>query len=138
MDANEGQFRQWEHRFDCALSAAQAQLRAVDIRLEDHSVRRRERGEYLRWDHEFTRSRELEIETAQVRLRMSFLEPIEESSVNMVRMWCCAEQFRPGQISRIRQIIDRGVPESALATFNLGDFVIQEVRNAARLINHMI
>jgi hypothetical protein len=138
MTPGESKFREFEIILHPCVRDAGAQLQAFDIQVKDLSVRHHQRGEYLRWDYEFTRSWELELETAQVRLNLFFLEPVTEIDPVKVQKWCCAEQFRPGQISRIREVIQGDVLMPAVTSSELGDFIIREVRNAARIVGQEV
>ena len=138
MSAGEVKFREAEKALDAAVRDAGAHLAAVGVGVQDRSLRQHQRGEYLSWIYEFTRVWELDVETAQVRVSLSFGEPVYATDAIEVRVWRCAEQFRPGQVSRIREVSETVVQLQALSDSRLGDLVVQEIEKGAHVLRQAL
>jgi hypothetical protein len=134
MTSGEIKFREIEQALDAAVRKAEARLQALGVHVEDRSLRQHQHGEYLSWRYQFTRAWELELETAQVRLSLSCGEPVNASDPAELRVWRCAEQFRPGQPSRIREVSESALPVQALAGSKLGELVILEMGKGAHVL----
>jgi len=131
MSLGESKFREIESALDHAVRESEAEMRRLGVTVDDRSLRQHQRGEYLSWHLEFTKSWELDLETARVRVSLSYQEPVDASEPAELRVWRCAEQFQPGQTSRVRQVAERVLPVEALAGSNLGEAVALEIRGGA-------
>jgi hypothetical protein len=134
MSPGEIKFREIEQTLGAAVREAQARPQTLGVQIDDRSLRQHQRGEYLSWAYEFTRSWALELETARVRVSLSYGEPVNAWDSAEVRMWRCAEQFRPGQLSRIREISESTLPVQSLAGSKLGEVVVLEMGKGAHVL----
>jgi hypothetical protein len=138
MSPGESKFREIEQGLDRAVRKSEAQILALGVTAQDRSLRQHQRGEYLSWCFEFTKSWELDLETARVRVSLSYQEPVDASDDAEVRVWRCAEQFRPGQLSRIRQVAERALPVHAFTGSKLGEIVVLEMRGGAHVLDQAL
>jgi hypothetical protein len=134
MSPSEFKFREAEKALDAAVRDVGARLEAIGARIQDRSLRQHQRGEYLSLTYEFTKVWELEVETARVRVSLSFGEPVDVADAAEVRVWRCAEQFRPGQLSRVREISESVLSLQALSDSRLGDLVVLEMEKGAHVL----
>ena len=116
---------------DTAVSQSEQDILAAAIQAQNKSLLHGGRGEYPYWSFEFTKVWELDLETAQVRVLLSHHDASGYANPATVKAWCCAEQFRQGQASRIREIDEHSIPAGELAGPRLGNFVINTMRRAA-------
>jgi hypothetical protein len=138
MSPGELKFREIEQALDGAVRESEARLLAFGVTTQDRSLRQHQRGEYLSWCFEFTKSWELDLETARVRLSISCQEPVDASDDAELRVWRCSEQFRPGQLSRIREVTERAFPVHAFAGCKLGEIVVPEMREGAHVLGQAL
>ncbi len=126
MDPKEAQFRTVEAQLDHAVSSAVAALRARGIDVADGSWRSYHyKVSHLRWAYAFSRTWELELETADVSVEFSYMELVVSGEPDEVFITAHAEKYRPGKESSIsqrstrslefRELIQRGIAVVALA-----------------------
>ena len=53
-----------------------------------------------------------------------------------VQMWRCAEQFRPGQISYIRQVQERKNLIPNVTSWDVGGLILQEIEDGVRFLGN--
>jgi hypothetical protein len=103
VNAGEAEFRLVERVLDDLVAAAQEQLRASAIQLEDRSVRTYHyKNEYLFWDHCFLAEWRVEAERARVTVRLTYGEPVRlDATPPELELSWRAELFQQGHESRI-------------------------------------
>jgi hypothetical protein len=138
MSPGESKFRQIAAALDCAARDLEAEMRVLGVTVQDRSLRQHERGEYLTWHLELTKCWDLDLETAQVRVRLLYLEPVDASDPPEIHVWRCAERFRPGQLSSVREVAERALPVEALAGSKLGDLAASEMREGAHVLGQAV
>lgn len=139
MTPTETKFREVEKQLDAALQSATHVLQTFAISLQDTSVRSYQYKEaYLSWSYLFKRVWELELETAQVQVRLSYPEPIEIADPPQISVWLRAEKFRPGQESSQSEKSETTIPLSALLNEGIDAYVVTNVKDGARTIGQAL
>ena len=133
MASTETKFREVEKQLDAALQSAIHGLQSFGISVQDTSVRSYQYKEaYLSWSYLFKRVWELELETAQVQVRLSFPEPIEVASPAQISVWQRSEKFRPGQESSQGEKSETTISLSALLNEGIDAFVVKRFEAGAQ------
>jgi hypothetical protein len=139
MTPIETKFREVEKQLDSALQSATHVLQTFAISLHDTSVRSYQYKEaYLSWSYLFKRVWELDLETAQVQVRLSYPEPIEVTDPPQINVWLRAEKFRPGQESSQSEKSETTIPLSALLNEGIDAFVVTNVKAGGQTIGQAL
>lgn len=138
MPFPESKFREIEQLLDSALADAVGRLESLGIRVTDKSQRKYQgRVDHLLWEYDFEKNWELELETARVRVSVSFGEPVDPAEVALGRIWTCAEQFRSGQVSHVREASETTIPIEASAP-HLADVVTAAVKKGGHVLGRSL
>jgi hypothetical protein len=139
MSSTESNFREIERQLDLAVADAIGCLGELGIRVMDKSLRKYQgRVDYLLWQYDFEKDWELDLETARVRVSVSFGEPVDRADAAQVRVWSCAEQFRPGQVSHVRETFETIIPVEAVIESQLADVVVASVRKGGHVLGRTL
>ena len=134
MPSAQDKFREWEQFLDTVSEQAIHNLQEYGITFEDNSQRKYQgKVDYL-WIKVFVKRWELPLETALVRIQFSYGEPVEPSSIPNVKVRTCAEKYRQGQVSSVREIIEETIDIQTLAGPVFARTVIDKIREGEKIL----
>ena len=138
MDASptEGAFREVEDELDALLAAAIPDITAMGIMCTDSSTRTYNyKKNYLRWESQFERRWQKDLFTQQVRIILSYGEPIDPADAPRVEVFRRAESFRQDQVSSTDEKFEESYRIETLRAAGIADIIKSHLSAAALLLD---
>jgi hypothetical protein len=135
----EVKFREVEQQLDMEIQSVTPVFLKYGIFVEDTSSRTYHyKVDHLLWERALKREWEINLQTIQVSVRISYYEPVTVNEQPEILVNWCAEKFYVGQESSFKQKSESKYSLSALLENGIDTVIIQQFKSGAQVVGQAL